>query len=348
MQTCYTTKSTTRYFLVLFAFCLFFQNSSAQSDSEKVSAEELHDWAHYLASDEMKGRQNGSPEMKEAARFIAENFKSSGLKPLPGMDSFFQPYTFKSRRSGELKEQNVLAYLEGSDPDLKNEYIIFSAHFDHVGIGRIVDGDSIYNGANDNAAGTTTMMGLARSWKRSGIRPKRSVIFAAFSGEEMGMHGSRHFFENCPVSSDNIFMNLNFEMTGHCTKLGKQRYYITGPSYTNFDELLDEYNIETKWKRDATVEGADGLLFASDNVEFAADRSEDEMKLNIPAHTLCTHGGEDHIHRPHDEPGFMNYDNMADLVNYLAKLGIFLSEMDDDVIKWDHKAFAKAMKNRRR
>ena len=72
------------------------------------------------------------------------------------------------------------------------------------------------------------------------------------------------------------------------------------------------------------------------------------MKLNIPAHTLCTHGGEDHIHRPHDEPQFMDYENIAELVKYLSELGIHLGCMEKSSIQWNHKAFEKDMKKRRR
>jgi len=320
---------------------------SAQ-DSYQVSAEELGTWAHFLASDNMKGRGNGSPEMAVAAGYIAAQFEDAGLKPAPGMDGYLQEFTFESRRSGSVDERNVIGYLEGSDPLLKNEFLIFSSHFDHVGIGRKVNGDSIYNGANDNVAGTATIMGLAHSLQRSGKKPKRSILFIAFAAEEMGMRGSTAFFKEAPIPHDKIFLDMNMEMTGHCTLLGEQRYYMTGPSFTNFDELLDKYNQNTSWKRVDTVKSADGLMFASDNVVFALNREGEKPELNIPAHTICTHGGEPHIHRPHDEPEFMDYDNMADLVDYLHDLSLFLSGMDRDLIKWDVAAFDKFMKGRRR
>ncbi len=162
------------------------------------------------------------------------------------------------------------------------------------------------------------------------------------------MKGSTAFFNEAPIPHDRIFLDMNMEMTGHCTNLGKQRYYLTGPSFTNFDELLDKYNEDQNWKRVDTVKSADGLMFASDNVVFAVNREGDKSELNIPAHTLCTHGGEDHIHRPNDEPQFMNYDNMADLVQYLNHLGLYLSGMNKALIKWDVAAFDDFMNNRRR
>lgn len=316
-------------------------------DSYLVSSDELSAWAHFLASDQMKGRANGSTEMAIAAGYIAAQFENAGLKPAPGMDGYIQEFSFE-RRNNAIQERNVIGYLEGSDPVLKNEYLIYSSHFDHVGVGRKVDGDSIYNGANDNVAGTSTIMGLAHAFKRSGKKPKRSMLFIAFAGEEMGMRGSRAFYNEGPIPHNNIFLNMNMEMTGHCTNLGKQRYYMTGPSFTNFDELLDEYNESMNWKRVDSVKSADGLMFASDNVVFAVDREGEKARLNIPAHTICTHGGEDHIHRPHDEPEFMDYKNMADLVDYLHDLSLHLSGMDKNLIKWDVAAFDKFMESRNR
>lgn len=325
---------------ILYALLLTALSASAQ-DNFIVSSSELSAWSHFLASDEMKGRGNGSPEMEIAASYIAGQLHKAGLKPAPGMDGFIQEFSFDRRGGGKIYERNVIGFIEGSDPVLKNEYIIFSSHFDHVGIGRAVDGDSIYNGANDNIAGTATIMGLAHAINRAGVRPKRSILFAAFAGEEMGMRGSRAFFENSPVPHDKIFLNVNMEMTGHCTNLGKQRYYMTGQSFTNFDELLDDYNLTTQWKRVDTVSNADRLMFASDNVVFAIKRDGDKTELNIPAHTLCTHGGEDHIHRPHDEPQYMDYENMADLVNYLHNLGLFLAGIDRSLIQWNTEEFDK-------
>lgn len=331
-------------FLCLVPFMLVLQ-ANGQS---KTKADELSEWAHYLASDAMKGRANGSNEMKLAAQYIADKFKEFGLAPLPEMDGYFQNYSFNNRRGTEIQERNVIGYLEGSDPQLKNEFIIYSSHFDHVGIGRVIDGDSIYNGANDNVAGTVTIMGLAKLWNDLGIRPARSVIFAAFSGEEMGIKGSGHFMKNLPFEASRIFFNFNIEMTGHCTILGPKTYYITGPSYTNLDDILDEYNKQSDWIRTDQEKNADGLFFASDNIAFAVDRTGEEMKLNIPAHTFCTHGGEKHIHLPNDEPQFMNYENMADLVHYLSGLGLSFGKMERGTIQWDQKAFKEAMNSRRR
>ena len=322
-----------------------YQETAAQ---QRVSASEIESWCHYLASDSMKGRANGSPEMERAAKWIASRFSEAGLSHLPGNDSFVDSYEFTSRRGGVIKERNVAGFIPGNHPDMKKEFILFTAHFDHVGIGRAVDGDSIYNGANDNAAGTATLIGLAHALSRSGTRLNRSVIFLAVSGEEMGMRGSRHFIQHPPVDPGAIFFNLNFEMAGHCTMLGPNRFYLTGAGFTNLDDLIDEYSQTSRWQRVDTDRSADDLFFASDNISFAVIREGDQVKLNIPAHTICTHGGEDHIHRPHDEPNRMDYKNMASLVNYLLGLTVHLDMLSKDAIMWDHESFEKYRTGRQR
>jgi hypothetical protein len=97
-------------------------NNFAQKN--EITAKELSEWAHFLASDDMKGRANGSPEMKLAADYIAGKFGEFGLKPLPGLEGFIQEYTFSSRRNGEIAERNVIGYLEGNDPELKDEFLL--------------------------------------------------------------------------------------------------------------------------------------------------------------------------------------------------------------------------------
>lgn len=318
---------------LLASLTLIFTSCKSQSQNKQTLANlspELKEWAHYLASDEMRGRSNGSPEMEEAATYIAEKYASFGLQAAPGTENFIQEYDFNSRRVGTIHERNVVAWIEGSDPELKDEYIIMTAHFDHVGVGRPLEGDSIYNGANDNVAGTCTIMGVAK--QLAGIKEKlgRSVVFLSVSGEEMGIHGSRYYVSDPLFPLENTWGNLNIEMTGHCTLLGKHRYYLTGTDYSTMDEMIRAYNeySGTPWQIVDTVAMAQRLFFASDNVAFAMIQREEEVAYGIPGHTFCTHGGEDHLHRPNDEPQFMDYDNMGDMVNYLTGMVVYFSKTD--------------------
>ena len=141
-------------------------NSQSNSEKYSISADELEKWVSFLASDEMKGRRNGSPEMEEAAQWIARKFSEFDIKPVYPDGQLVRPYTIHSRRGDTIDERNIVGIIEGTDPGMKDEYIIITAHFDHVGIRRPVENDSIYNGADDNAAGTCTLLGIAKQSKR--------------------------------------------------------------------------------------------------------------------------------------------------------------------------------------
>lgn len=112
----------------------------------------------------------------------------------------------------KAQSKNVVGILEGSDPKLKDEYVVLSAHLDHVGVGRAIDGDKIYNGALDNAAGISTMLEVAKAFKASGTAPKRSIIFLAVTAEEKGLVGSDYFAHNPTVSKDAVVANVNLDM----------------------------------------------------------------------------------------------------------------------------------------
>jgi len=317
-----------------------FGRVSAQ-ESKPISAEDLKTWCFYLAGDEMKGRKNGSPEMKLAADYIAACFKEAGLKPFSSVNTYFQEYTIKGRSNSEISERNVIGFLEGSDPVLKDEWIILSAHFDHIGIGKPVNGDSIFNGADDNATGTITVMALAKTLGSSAVKPKRSILFVAYSGEEMGLRGSRWFAEHPPVPLEQVRLNLNFEMEGESATLGKNRYILTGHQYTDFDDLLDEYNKNTGWEVAKKFKSPDWIFMGSDNASLAVKREGDKTVLNIPAFTVVTTDDMNFIHKVTDGPERMDYDNMASLVAYATRLVLFLSG-DPLNIHWDREAFEKA------
>lgn len=318
-------KMNIRALFVIIAILAFTRPAFPQVSvsSDKKLHDSLKEWVYFLASDDMKGRANGSPEMKIAADYIAGVFKMAGLAPGFG-DSHIKEYTFTSRER-TIAERNVAAIIPGTDPALRDEYIIITAHFDHVGMGRPVNGDSIYNGADDNAAGTAAIMGVAKSIMERGLKPGRTLVFVAFSGEEMGMRGSRYFVANPPVDLKKAYINLNIEMPGYNRNIGKQKFYMTGASQTNIDDLIRSFSHNTGWTMDNSYESAERLFGSSDNVAFNAVERRGEIMAGVPSTTLCTHTGEDHIHRPHDEAQFIDYENMAGFVNYLTDLAVWLS-----------------------
>jgi hypothetical protein len=304
--------------------------SSFFEKPEAVKAEDIKGWINYLASDEMRGRANGSPEMETASLWLSERFKEFGLKPLLANGKYIQNYTFTSRQR-TVNERNVIGIIEGVDPDLKDQYIFLTAHFDHVGVRKGNSIDSIYNGADDNAAGTCTLLGIAKTIKESGLRPGRTIVFAAFSGEESGMRGSRYFIANPPVLLKNIYADLNFEMTGHSEYLGKKRYYMTGCRISNLDNLIGDYNRNTEWVLIDTIKISDNLFYASDNISFSKISTADAVTSGIPSGTFATTAIADYIHSPRDEGSLFDYDNMAGLVEYFTRLIIWLSENRSDI-----------------
>ena len=138
----------------------------------------------------------------------------AGLKK--GTSSSFElPYSiYTSYNSAhtDFESYNVIGLVPGSDKDLKNEYVVHSAHLDHLGIGRAVNGDSIYNGAHDNASGVASLLEIARVYKSSGAKPRRSILIAIVTGEEMGLLGSSYFAANPTVPKSSIVADVNTDM----------------------------------------------------------------------------------------------------------------------------------------
>jgi hypothetical protein len=129
--------------------------------------------------------------------------------------SFDLPFSLSAQYStthNDIESYNVVGLIPGSDKILKNEYVVHSAHLDHVGIGRAVNGDSIYNGAHDNASGVASLLEIARIYKSSGAKPKRSVLILMVTGEEMGLIGSSYFAANPTVPKTSIVANVNTDM----------------------------------------------------------------------------------------------------------------------------------------
>ena len=302
----------------------------------KVKPDDLKVWINYIASDEMRGRANGSPEMKIVADWLSGKFKEFGLKPVLSSGDFIQNYSFTSRQQRTVNERNIIGMIEGTSPKLKDQYIILSAHFDHIGVRKRNNAaDSIYNGADDNAAGTCTLLGIAKTIKESGLKPGRTIVFATFSGEESGARGSRYFVANSPIPLKNIYADINFEMTGHSEYLGKNKYYMTGCKVSNLDDLIREFDKNSNWKLVDTIAIANNLFFQSDNISFSRISSSNGVIQGVPSGTFATTTMADYIHSPRDEARLFDYDNMANLVGYFSELVIWLSKNKSDVVFTD-------------
>ena len=182
---------------------------------EILDEELLKEFVTYLSSDALEGRGTGTEGNNKAAAFIAKQFKKAGLKPVGDKDEDGEKTYYQHFKVRRLETQNVVGLLEGSDPDLKDQIIVVGGHHDHLGRARRpVDGDDIFNGADDNASGSCTVAALARAFGESGLRPRRSILFMTFSGEEMGLWGSRYYVRNPLFDKAKHAAMLNMDMVG--------------------------------------------------------------------------------------------------------------------------------------
>jgi hypothetical protein len=168
---------------------------------------EILDVVKFLSSDNLKGRSALRSEINIAATFISEEFKKQKLLKFPKDSNYYQCFTHEGK---EIK--NVIGYIKGIDPKQNDEVIILSAHYDHLGVTQNGN-DSIYNGARDNAVGIAAIINAAKYFSK--YPPNRSMIFVAFTGEEIGYVGSRYFSENPPVPLNKIVFDLNADNAGY-------------------------------------------------------------------------------------------------------------------------------------
>ena len=202
----------------------------------------------YLASDLLAGRLTGSPGADSAAEYIARRFRQVGLQPPPG--GWFQPFTIAADAPAASHAgvagatgRNVIGILPGRDPTLRNEVVIVGAHYDHLGKGGAFaldpdSADAIHNGADDNASGTAALVRIAARLEEE--PPARTVVFIAFSGEELGLLGSAHYVKqpSYPLAATRAMINL--DMVG---RLRNDRLIVYGSATAGeFPALLDSLN----------------------------------------------------------------------------------------------------------
>jgi hypothetical protein len=145
-------------------------------------------------------------------RFAGILAAAAADQPLPHLPLNIGFRVRAAATESSVESENVVGLLQGSDPKLKNEYVVLSAHLDHLGLAQTVDGDRVFNGAMDNASGIAWLIETALRVKQSGARPKRSLIFVAVTGEEKGLQGSRYFAERPPMPNAKIVANINMDM----------------------------------------------------------------------------------------------------------------------------------------
>jgi Zn-dependent M28 family amino/carboxypeptidase len=208
----------------------------------------------------------------------------------------------------EQKLANVVGILPGKSK--KDEYVIFSGHYDHIGVGKPDNnGDSIYNGANDDAAGTTAVIILAKYFKALGNN-ERTIVFAGFTAEEVGGYGSQYFSRQFDPLK--VLAMFNIEMIGTESKWGKNSAYITGYEKTDMGAIMQKNLEGTGFTFYPDPYTTQNLFYRSDNATLA--------RLGVPAHTISTAkmDGEPHYHKVSDHIETLDMENMAMIIKSIA------------------------------
>lgn len=241
----------------------FLQSQEVSEDLVKVHLE-------MLSSDEMQGRKAGTAGIEKAAKYIESEFERIGLLKFDDKSSYRQ--SFKSQG---LDLFNVIGFLKGrSKPE---EIVVISAHYDHLGVNEKLKGDKIFNGANDNASGVTAVLAIAEYYSKKGTN-ERSLLFIAFTAEEMGLIGSKYF--GTTIEPENYVAGINIEMIGKESPFGPNTAWLTGFEKTTFGKMIQKNLAGSEFQVFPDPYDKYNLFYRSDNAALA--------KLGIPAHTFST------------------------------------------------------------
>jgi len=264
---------------------------------------------------------------------LADNFKQ--------YQSYFSKPTTVDEKDYKVGESNVQVFVLGTDTvandfkiELKNkvdkmplfnvagmipgkskakELVVFSGHYDHLGITKTVNGDSIANGADDDASGTTAMIALAKYYKAL-KNNERTLIFVAFTAEEIGGFGAKYF--SGKLNPDEVVAMFNIEMIGKDSKFGKNTAFITGFDKSDFGKILQKNLAGTEFTFHPDPYPDQNLFYRSDNATLAA--------LGVPAHTISTDkiDVDEFYHTVKDEYGTLDVENILSTIKAIAKSAI--------------------------
>jgi hypothetical protein len=298
-----------------------------------ITSELVDGHIRYLSSDELKGRDAFSEDIRIAEDYIAEKFQAAGLSAFAEFVGFRDEFAHESRSRRDPEATpvtyelaNIVGFVEGTDPVLKNEYILFGAHHDHLGVRGEAE-DNIYNGADDNAAGTTAVIALAEYFGTT-HNNKRSIIFATFTGEEKGLIGARHLAGNLPIDPTQFVCMINFEMIGKPAEDGSYNLMVLGPSYSTLDEIFagaidDDSPITLVGPEEHQVRyfnGSDNRAFHSEGyitTTLASPRSTDDP----------------YYHQPNDHYEYLNIDYMTDVIRAVVDITETLVSGEETPVK---------------
>lgn len=261
----------------------------------------LTEHVSFLASDALMGRATTTRGLDAAAEYIAARFRGAGVAPGVGA-SYFQTTTF-----GEQTVRNVIAVVKGRDPNRKDQFVLVSAHYDHLGTNSQNTEDRIYNGANDDASGVAAIIEIARM---VAAKPaKRTVVFLATWGEERGLYGSKYYARNPVFPIKDTIANVNLEQLGRTddSSQGDRKLTadITGARFSNASGILAGAFKDKGLTLNLQSPFNEPYFVASDNYSLAL--------AGVPAHTVSVAYEFPDYHQPSDEWQKLDYPNMASI-----------------------------------
>lgn len=285
-----------RRIIAIFAIILVFMPFSvlvSQNSIERIKKD-----VYVLASDSLMGRGAGTIYGDKASQYIYGRFIENGLRP-----------NYQIIREGTT-QKNVYCVIEGSDPILKNEFIVLGAHYDHLGY-RIKNGDTIiYNGADDNASGTSLILELGRKINENKEKFKRSIVIIAFDSEETGLNGSYYFANskakhNDILISNNTKLMMSLDMVGFL-KTSKELKIVGVGLIDNYSQYFKNSSLNNKYK----------VKFKDfDNSIFTGSDHDSFLKKNIPSFYVST-GLKSPYHKPEDDAQLIDYEGINDISNF--------------------------------
>jgi hypothetical protein len=275
-------------------------------------------------------REAAVAAVPELETLLAGSGSSATLRPVEGRLTGSMP----ALHHDDAHPANVVAVIRGSDPELRDEYVVLSAHYDHVGVGTPMNGDSIYNGADDNGSGTVVLLETARAISAMGEAPRRSVAFVHVSGEERGLLGSRWFVENPPaeIPVERMVANINADMVAGDSH--RDTLVVIGKEYSTLGPLVDEINDSMP---DLGLVTSDDLwpeqrfFYRSDQLNF--------MRMEIPSLFFFT-GVHECYHRPCDTVDFVDPDKAARVARLLVHSVLAIANADERP-EWDPAGLAE-------
>jgi membrane-associated protease RseP (regulator of RpoE activity) len=300
----------------------------AQSDTLSAEARRVLADLRYLADDARQGRGLGSRGLEEAGAYVAAAFERIGLRP-GAAGGWFQDFTVSPDAPAvahaglpATATRNVVAILPGRSPVLRGQAVVIGAHYDHLGLGgpTALDPDSVgavHNGADDNASGTAALLEIAR--RLAAAQPARTIVFVAFSGEELGVLGSTYYVKNpTPVPIDSVYAMINLDMVG---RLREGKLLALGAeTAAELRSLLDSINggtVGTHGSRRFDLRASGDGWGPSDHASFyAAKRPVVHFFTDL----------HDDYHRATDDWQRINASGIVQVAAFVADLGLALAD----------------------